>query len=124
MRAGDLLMQHFERIGQMTDEKRKVAKKYRDSFQNGYQKWYTEALAVVRQLLPDRLAEFQQLYNGDGRRKKVEAMTYHIQDWLNGIRAPKTSAGEELFDALAIVLNRFQTQLPAIGRTTLREQPL
>jgi hypothetical protein len=59
MLNGDLRSQHYERTGQMTHELRKIADEHRASFQNGYQKWYTEALAVVRQILPDRLVEFQ-----------------------------------------------------------------
>ena len=31
-------------------------------FENEYQKWYTEACAIMRQLLPERLNEFEALY--------------------------------------------------------------
>jgi hypothetical protein len=36
-----------------------------DALRRDYQKWYTPSLAVVRQLLPDRLSEFTTLYEGD-----------------------------------------------------------
>src|SRR5258708_38093446 len=41
-------------------------------FEREYQRWYTEAGALIRQLLPDRMLEFDQLYKGDGRRKTID----------------------------------------------------
>jgi hypothetical protein len=114
MWEGDLLMQHYEQVGQMTDQRRKLAAQNHDSFQSGYQKWYTEALAIVRQLLPDRLIEFQKLYYGDGKHRTIEGQTYNIQDWLNGIRAPEFG-DEKTFDALAIVSNRFNMQIQILS---------
>jgi hypothetical protein len=77
-----------------------------------YQAWYTEAGSVIRQLIPDRLPEFQELYKGDGKRKTTDLQTYHIQDWLNGVRS-NTSRGtsEKIFNDLAIVTMRFNTQI-------------
>jgi hypothetical protein len=37
-------------------------------------------------------------------------MNYHIQDWLNGIRAARQH-GKSLFDDLGVLIMRFQTQL-------------
>lgn len=53
----------------------------------GYQRWYSEAHEVVRQILPNRLTEFEKLYEGD-KRKTINSETYTIQDWLLGRRAP------------------------------------
>ena len=50
-----------------------------------YQSWYTASHAVIRELIPHRLPEFQQLYMGDGsRRRHLDLRTYTIQDWLDG----------------------------------------
>ncbi len=80
------------------------------SFYSSYQRWYTEACAVIRQLIPDRISEFELLYKGDGRRKSIDSMTYTIQDWLNGVRAGVRYNQKSEFDDAAIVTMRFQTQ--------------
>lgn len=62
-----------------------AAKKLRGTFEAQYQRWYSESLEVVRQLLPARQREFESLYKGEGRRKQIQADTYTIQDWLLGV---------------------------------------
>jgi len=48
------------------DEKHKdLAKKVKGSIEKDYQRWYTESCAVIKQFVPDRLVEFEQLYKGD-----------------------------------------------------------
>lgn len=80
------------------------------SLEWNYQDWYTEAYALIGQLLPSRLTEFQQLYMGDGRRKQISAITFNIQDWLNGIRAGTDVLGQKAYNEFAAVVMRFQTQ--------------
>ena len=75
-----------------------------------YQSWYTESYAVIKQILPDRLTEFEQLYKGDGRRKEVNFSTYNIQDWLNGDRAG-TFRREKRFDDDGAVCMRILSQV-------------
>lgn len=120
MLNGDLLSQHYERTDQMTEERRKIAGQHQGAFQTDYQKWYTEALPVVRQILPDRLVEFQELYKGAGTRREIDAINYHIQDWLNGIRAPTRHRGKPVrrpcYRSYAFPN---ATRDPAISRTTL-----
>ena len=70
------------------------------NFNSTYQCWYTEASAVVRQLIPDRLDEFEQLYKDDGRRLKKNIATFTIQDWLN-----------DIFGSVDMVLARLHIQL-------------
>jgi hypothetical protein len=93
-----------------------VAAKVKGSFEKDYQRWFTESHVLVKQLVPHRLVEFDQLYKGDGKRRTINAMTYHIQDWLNGVRAETNRyTGERPFDDLAVVVMRFQTQLGIVG---------
>jgi hypothetical protein len=77
---GDLLFQEAEERGTpLSDELkshgiegdglRKLAKSVKDKFEDNYQRWYTEAHAVIRQLIPDRLSEFEHLYKGDASRR-------------------------------------------------------
>lgn len=112
--ADDMLLDlHFQEIegnGKLNAEHEELKKKLSGAFQRHYQKWYTESLAVVRQLIPDRLAEFEDLYKGDGRRKEVNAVTYNIQDWLMGVRAAEDYTGEKRFNDFAAASMRMDTQ--------------
>jgi hypothetical protein len=87
------------------------AKRVKGSFENSYQRWYSEASVLIKQLMPDRYSEFIQLYHGDNKRKQVNATTYNIQDWLNGIRSGKDWNQEKYYDDFAIIVMRFNTQL-------------
>jgi hypothetical protein len=75
-----------------------------------YQRWYTEALSVVKQLIPDRFQEFVVLYHPDSRRKQIDTGTYRIQDWLLGVREP-AAYGPGNFDTFTVICNLFSTQL-------------
>lgn len=48
-----------------------------------YNGWYSEALIVVKQLLPDRLEDFISQYKND-KRKSITSDNYVILDYLNG----------------------------------------
>lgn len=50
-----------------------------------YQSWYSEARALIRQLLPDRLADFVRHYEKPKSRKDITAENYRIEDYLQGI---------------------------------------
>lgn len=76
-------------------------------FGSNYEKWYSQSLEVIRQLLPNRLDDFVQLYKV-GRRKDVEVTTYGISDYLIGLRV--TRLGEEVFSSLAAAFSKFQQQ--------------
>jgi hypothetical protein len=71
---------------------------------------YTEACAVLKQLVPDRLEEFVHLYHRDGKRRESDDETYHIQNWLNGVGVPVDDMREPLFDSLDVIMMRFDTQ--------------
>lgn len=81
-------------------------------FFSEYQAWYTEAQEVVEQVLPKRLDEFQKLYHQDLRRKTLDAITFSIQDWLLGVRAPEPQLwSEKKFNDIGAVFMRFQSQV-------------
>jgi hypothetical protein len=54
-------------------------------FTSGYQTWYSEAKAVVRQLIPDRLADFVRHYERPSNRKILQYDNYTIEDYLKGL---------------------------------------
>lgn len=55
------------------------------SFDTVYQLWYSEAKALIRQLLPDRLANFVSHYEKPKPRKELSSESYRIEDYLQGI---------------------------------------
>jgi len=73
----------------------------------GYHGWYTRSLAVVRHLLPDRLAEFERLYHLDNR-KNIDASTYTIEDYLQRLSITR---GLGKLDGNAIVTAKFLNQI-------------
>lgn len=110
----DLNGRYLLKTGKAKPDRKKLFEELDGTFEREYQGWYTQAGALIRQLIPDRLAEFQELYKGDGKRKGTTAGTYHIQDWLNGVRAGTSYAGEKHYDDFAIITMRFQTQLSIV----------
>jgi hypothetical protein len=51
-------------------------------FAQSYQQWYSEAKALVKQLLPDRLQDFVNHYEPPKNRKQLNAESYRIQDYF------------------------------------------
>jgi len=100
-----------EQLKKLNKDEIAIVKKLNNFFEINYQGWYTEAIAVVKLLIPDRLVEFVELYKGDGKRKDISATTYNMQDWLKGSRVAEDEyTGEKAFDDLAAVSMRFTNQ--------------
>ncbi len=53
-------------------------------FRNEYEKWYSEALRVIEQILPSRYDDFRRLYS-DEKRKSIDYLTYTMSDYMIGI---------------------------------------
>lgn len=54
-------------------------------FRERYQAWYSEAKALVKQLLPDRLEDFVRHYETPKSRKSLSFESYRIADCLQGL---------------------------------------
>lgn len=102
------LIQEMKKRGMMKEES-----KANDFFKKNYQSWYTNSYAVIKQLLPDRLNEFKELYSGDINRKEIDLLTYSIQDWLNGFILPNKNY-------LAIINSKFSTQMEIFKSVNLK----
>lgn len=80
-------------------------------FAKSYQYWYSEALPLVKQLLPDRFGDFVRLYEKPKSRKEINFESYRIEDACQGlrtslggsIRADQSSAVPLLSQQIAIV---------------------
>jgi hypothetical protein len=62
-------------------------------FSRTYQSWYSEAKALIRQVLPDRHADFARHYETPKPRKDITYANYRIEDYLQGLRV--TFGGEK-----------------------------
>lgn len=78
-----------------------------------YQDWYTRALSVVRQLIPDRLCEFEELYKIK-RRKEIDYTTYTISDYLLGLSIVHHYTKEETLNREVAFFTKFKQQLAII----------
>ena len=101
-------------------EQHKIADRVKGSFERNYQRWYTEAGAVVGQLIHARAAEFERLYMGESKRRSIDAETYNIQDWLSGRRAPADGSGKPAFNDLLAVSMRLKMQLDILRSAEAR----
>jgi hypothetical protein len=100
-----------------------VEQKRYGTFSVNYQSWYSEAKALIKQLLPDRLNDFVQHYEKPKNRKGLDYESYRIADALqnltvtNGLKETIVSPAsaqahiEQQFLILAAVENRFESSL-------------
>jgi len=54
-------------------------------FRSTYQQWYSEALACISVVLPQRAIDFVSLYKPDKPRKEISYANYTISDYLRGV---------------------------------------
>ena len=88
-----------------------VLKGRADLLSEAYELWYSQSHAVVKQILPDRLIDFERQYAGDGRRTEITRATYNIQDWLNGLQLPRDTTQDDRPYATSAMGFRFRSQL-------------
>jgi len=100
----------FEKQGKkvMSGEYLDYKKKLPD-FKQGYQSWYSEALLCVKQLLPDRLKDFTELYKPTIKRTKISYGNYTIFDYLQGLQV--TSGFHEIVVGPDAAIPQFNQQL-------------
>lgn len=78
-------------------------------FENKYQSWYSEALVLIKFLLPDRLEDFVRHYEKPKNRKSLTYETYVIADCLQGL-VIRNAIGENIVSQDAAIPH-FQQQL-------------
>ena len=81
--------EQFEKAIKRIKRGKKAVLQNLPSFSEGYQAWYSEAKALVRQLLPDRLDDFSGYYAKAKLRKDITAENYRISDYLAGLQATR-----------------------------------
>lgn len=90
------------------------------NFHTDYQIWYSEALILVKQLLPDRFSDFVKQYEKPTvKRKDITYENYVIEDALQGLYITKGWEKEKVVGADAAI-PRFQQQLNIIKSVKTR----
>ena len=72
------------------DSAYKAFKKGLPNYKAEYQRWYSEALAVIRQLIPERIQDFTRLHDRPKTRKELSFENYTIEDALQGLQAVRS----------------------------------
>lgn len=91
-------------------------------FEKIYHHWYSEALPLVKQLLPDRLGDFIRLYERPKTRKEITHASYRIEDACQGLSGtrggivtvnPKTAINllEQQIAIVEAIKRRFESSL-------------
>jgi hypothetical protein len=98
-------------------------------FKSAYQTWYSEAVAVVRILLPLRYSDFVRLYEKPKVRKEISKENYVVEDYLSDtvvttgfdkkiVAGPEAAipAFEQQFNIVGAILNTMDSTLLDIRR--------
>lgn len=87
------------------NDKDKIEKYFKDlpSFKSDYQAWYTEAQAVIKQVMPDRLADFVSYFDVPKGRKDITFQNYMIRDYLQGLAITRGWEKEVVVDGSAAI---------------------
>jgi len=76
-----------------------------------YEKWYSEALEVIKQILPSRYEDFKLLYRDEKRKSKdIDYLTYTMSDYMIGLTTTRGWEKTVVVDTKA-ALPKFQQQV-------------
>ena len=87
-------------------------------FKEQYQSWYSEALALVKQVLPDRLNSFKSYYEFPRVRRNIDYQNYMIRDYLQGLQITFGFNNEIVVDGRAAI-PEFEQQLGIVKSAKL-----
>lgn len=114
-----LLKEAFEMISRFHEENQVNDSKKADEetpLIMRYNKWYSSAILVIKQLLPDRLTEFTELYQIPRRdNKNITYLNFTISDYFLGLTIRRN--GEEVVDRDGAFLSKFQQQYSILYST-------
>lgn len=86
-------------------------------FRTQYQRWYSEALGLLQQLLPLRVADFIRYYEKPRSRKSITNETYRIEDYLQGLSA---TLGAQKIVGPDAAISHFDQQLAIVEAAEAR----
>jgi len=86
-------------------------------FNRVYERWYSESIAVLQQLLPDRVNDFIQHYEPSRTRKELTYTTYRIRDYLHSVAVTR---GDETIVGPTAATSHFEQQLAILAAAQAR----
>jgi hypothetical protein len=91
-------------------------------FKQGYQTWYSEAKVLIKQMLPDRLADFVRHYEKPKTRKTITCENYVIEDYLRGLEITTETyfEGKKVVVGPSAAISQFGQQLAILKAVSLR----
>jgi hypothetical protein len=92
------------------------------SFTATYQSWYSEAKALVRQILPDRLSDFVSHYEKPKHRKDITFENYKIEDYLQGLNMTRGGWEKTKIVGPDAAIPQFRQQLAILESARARFQ--
>lgn len=87
-------------------------------FEHNYQRWYSESLAMLSVLLPDRVNDFKAYYQLPRPPKELNHTTYTISDYLKGTRVVR--GGHEEVVGKKAAQDPMQQQVQIVSAATAR----
>jgi hypothetical protein len=87
-------------------------------FRSAYEKWYSESVALLKQLMPDRLADFVGQYKRPANRKSIGYENYSIEDYMVDLKVTR-GLGDVVVDKSA-GFRRFQNQKHILNAANAR----
>lgn len=120
---GKVVQEQIER--KLGKEKAKIFIEALPNFRADYQEWYSEAQAVIKQVLPDRILDFKSYYEFQKPRKETDFQNYMIKDYLQGLRVTRGYQNEVVADGKAAIpefeqqLNMVRAARNVLGSTLL-----
>ena len=100
-------------------KKEKAFLKSLPNFHTEYEAWYSESLAVLKQLLPDRVANFISFYEKPKARKEVLFGNYVVQDFLQGLTVTQ-GFDKKVVVSQAAAISQFGQQLAILKAARAR----
>jgi hypothetical protein len=114
----EVAKEDFERLLKtVSEEDAETFLKRLPNFRMTYEAWYSESLALLQQLSPDRVNDFKGLYQKPKGRKSLDSGNYVIQDYLQGLSA---SYGGRIIADSSAALPQFMQQLAIVTAAKTR----
>lgn len=81
-----------------------------------YSSWYSEALPLIKTVLPDRYDEFVSYYLPNKNRKKIIYESFRIADYLTKVEEPDDLLGmSPMFNMQSTFINLFNVQIGIVN---------
>ena len=113
------LPEQIESVKKQLDAKEKETLAALPPFATTYQIWYSEAKVLIKQLLPDRLADFVRHYEKPKPRKDITFESYRIEDCLQGLSITRGFQKEKVVGPEGAIPH-FQQQLAILEAVRAR----